>query len=81
MMIKILIRNAFRHKLRSVLTIAGIAIAVLAYGLLHTVIDAWYAGVAASSANRLVTRKKKKRVLQNKKKKQRRKGFKKKKKN
>ena len=56
MVIKILIRNAFRHKLRSVLTIAGIAIAVLAYGLLHTVIDAWYAGVAASSANRLVTR-------------------------
>ncbi|MBM4056169.1 MAG: FtsX-like permease family protein [Planctomycetes bacterium] len=56
MLIRILIRNAFRHKLRSILTITGIAIAVLAYGLLHTVIDAWYAGVAASSANRLVTR-------------------------
>src|SRR4030067_408500 len=56
MVIKILIRNSFRHNLRSILTIAGIAIAVLAYGLLHTVIDAWYAGVAASSANRLVTR-------------------------
>ncbi|MCF6148543.1 MAG: FtsX-like permease family protein [Candidatus Kuenenia sp.] len=56
MIIRILIRNAFRHKLRSILTITGIAIAILAYGLLHTVIDAWYAGVAASSANRLVTR-------------------------
>ena len=56
MIVKILIRNAFRHKLRTSLTICGIAIAILAYGLLNTVIDAWYAGVEASAANRLVTR-------------------------
>jgi len=31
-------------------------IAILAFGLLRTVISAWYAGVAASSADRLVTR-------------------------
>ena len=32
------------------------AIAILAFGLLRTVISAWYAGVEASSASRLVTR-------------------------
>ncbi|HSW62755.1 MAG TPA: ABC transporter permease [Dissulfurispiraceae bacterium] len=54
--IKLLIRNAFRHKLRTGLTILGITVAILAFGLLRTVIGAWYAGVEASSANRLVTR-------------------------
>lgn len=53
---KLLIRNTFRHPLRSVLTVAGIAIAVLAFGLLSTVVSAWYAGVNASSASRLITR-------------------------
>jgi putative ABC transport system permease protein len=54
--LKILFRNAFRHKLRTSLTILSITIAILAFGLLRTVISAWYAGVEASSANRLVTR-------------------------
>ncbi len=54
--LKLLIRNAFRHRLRSILTIAGVAIAILAFGLLRTLIGAWYQGVAASSANRLITR-------------------------
>lgn len=53
---KLLFRNAFRHKLRTFLTILGITIAILAFGLLRTVISAWYAGVEASSATRLVTR-------------------------
>lgn len=56
MLLKILIRNAFRHKLRTFLTICGICVAILAFGLLRTVISAWYAGVEASSATRLVTR-------------------------
>ena len=56
MLLKLLLRNAFRHRLRTLLTIGGIAVAILAFGLLRTVITAWYAGVAASSANRLVTR-------------------------
>lgn len=56
MLLKLLLRNAFRHKLRTGLTICGLAVAILAFGLLRTVIDAWYAGVAASAANRLVTR-------------------------
>jgi putative ABC transport system permease protein len=56
MLLKILFRNAFHNKLRSGLTILGIAVAILAFGLLRTVIGAWYAGVEAASASRLVTR-------------------------
>ena len=56
MLLKILFRNAFHNKLRSGLTILGIMVAILAFGLLRTVIDAWYSGVEAASASRLVTR-------------------------
>ena len=54
--LKILSRNAFRHRLRTVLTIFGITVAILAFGLLRTVVSAWYAGVNASSATRLISR-------------------------
>ncbi len=54
--LKLIFKNAFRHKLRTSLTILGVTIAILAFGLLRTVISAWYAGVEASSASRLVTR-------------------------
>ena len=54
--VKLIIRNSFRHKLRSILTITGIAIAVIAFGLLRTVVTAWYSGVESSSVDRLVTR-------------------------
>ncbi|MCI0707559.1 MAG: ABC transporter permease [Ignavibacteriae bacterium] len=54
--IKLLFKNSFRHKLRTTLTILGIAIAVTAFGFLRTVVTAWYAGVEASSPNRLITR-------------------------
>jgi putative ABC transport system permease protein len=56
LILKILFRNAFRNKLRTGLTILGITIALLAFGLLRTVISAWYSGVEASSATRLITR-------------------------
>lgn len=55
-LLKLIVKNAFRHKLRSFLTIVGIAIAVMAFGLLRTVVTVWYAGVEASSVNRLITR-------------------------
>jgi putative ABC transport system permease protein len=55
-LLKLITRNALRHKLRTTLTVLGLMIAVLAFGLLHTVIDAWYAGAAAASNARLVTR-------------------------
>lgn len=54
--LKILLKNCLRHKLRTSLTIVGITIAILAFGLLRTVITAWYMGVEASAANRLWTR-------------------------
>jgi len=56
MLWKLLLRNAFRHKLRAGLTVCGIAVAVLAFGMLSTLVDAWYAGVSAAAANRLVIR-------------------------
>jgi putative ABC transport system permease protein len=54
--LKLIFKNSLRHKLRTFLTILGIAIAVIAFGVLRTVVTAWYAGVEASSANRLITR-------------------------
>jgi putative ABC transport system permease protein len=54
--LKLIFKNAFRHKLRSFLTILGVAIAILSFGLLRTVISTWYLGVEQSSATRLVTR-------------------------
>lgn len=54
--IRLIYKNAFRHKLRTSLTILGITIVILAFSLLRTVVSAWYAGVEASSATRLVTR-------------------------
>lgn len=50
------LRNTLRHKLRSLLTILGVGVAVMAFALLRTVVTAWYAGVEASAANRLITR-------------------------
>ncbi len=55
-MLKLSWRNILRHPLRAALTIGGMAVAVLAFCLLRTVVAAWYAGVEASSPVRLVTR-------------------------
>src|SRR5437879_3580967 len=55
-LIKIVLKNLFRHRLRTVLTMLGIATAVMAFGLIRTIVGAWNAGVAASSANRMITR-------------------------
>lgn len=38
------------------MTISGMAVAILAFSMLNTIIEAWYAGVSAASPNRLVTR-------------------------
>ena len=46
-LLKLLLRNALRHKLRSLLTIVGVGVAVMAFALLQTVVSAWYAGVEA----------------------------------
>ena len=54
--LKLILRNALRHKIRTGLTVFGLLVAVLAYGLLQTVVDAWYAGADAASKTRLITR-------------------------
>ena len=53
---KLLLKNAFRHQLRTGLTLIGLVVAICAFGLLRTIVDAWYAGVEGSSSTRLVTR-------------------------
>lgn len=53
---RLILRNALRHRLRTGLTVLGIAVAVLAFGLLRTVVDAWYAGADAASSRHLITR-------------------------
>ncbi len=50
-----IVRNAMRHKLRTALTILGIGVAVLLFGLVRTFIAAWYAGVDQSAPDRLIT--------------------------
>ncbi|MDD5035784.1 MAG: ABC transporter permease [Methylococcaceae bacterium] len=54
--IKLILRNLLRQKLRTGLTILGIMVAVIAFCLLTTVVNSWYAGVDAAVAKRLVTR-------------------------
>jgi putative ABC transport system permease protein len=56
LLLSLIAKNAFRHKLRTALTITGIIVAITAFGLLRTIVDAWYAGANASSSARLVTR-------------------------
>lgn len=54
--LKLILRNALRHTLRSMLTVFGLVVATLAFGLLQTVVKAWYAGADAASSTTLVTR-------------------------
>jgi len=54
--LKLVVRNAFRARLRTGLTVLGLVIALVAFGLLQTVVQAWYAGADAASPTRLVTR-------------------------
>ncbi|MFN3630411.1 MAG: ABC transporter permease [Casimicrobiaceae bacterium] len=56
MILSLILRNLFRARLRTGLTILGLTVAVIAFGMLRTVVDAWYAGANMASANRLITR-------------------------
>lgn len=52
----LILRNLLRHRLRSALTAVGIMVAVIAFGLLRSLVDAFHAGADSASATRLVTR-------------------------
>lgn len=54
--LKLIFKNALRHKLRSTLTIFGIMVAIIAFGLLRTVVTIWDSSIDATMANRLITR-------------------------
>ncbi|SCY17038.1 putative ABC transport system permease protein [Nitrosospira sp. Nl5] len=54
--LKLILRNTLRHTLRTGLTVLGLVVAILAFGLLRTVVDAWYSGAESASSTRLVTR-------------------------
>ena len=56
--LRLIVKNTMRHKLRTSLTIFGLVVAIFAFGLLQTVIDAWYAGAEGASNTTLVTRNK-----------------------
>ncbi len=49
-------RNVTRNKLRTVLTTLGVAVTVLTFLLIRTVVAAWYVGVDAASKDRIATR-------------------------
>lgn len=53
---KLIFKNALRHKLRTFLTILGLAIAVMAFGVLRTVVDMWNEGINAAAVDRLIVR-------------------------
>jgi len=55
-LLRLLLKNAFRHRLRTLLTMVGLVVAVCAFGFLRTIVDAWYAGAEASSSTRLIVR-------------------------
>jgi len=54
--LRLVLKNALRHKLRTTLTILGMAIAITAFGFLRTVVTAWSAGVEATADNRMIVR-------------------------
>ncbi|MEP6702482.1 MAG: ABC transporter permease, partial [Betaproteobacteria bacterium] len=43
-LLRLIFKNAFRHKLRTGLTICGIVVAILSFGMLQTLVSAWYEG-------------------------------------
>jgi putative ABC transport system permease protein len=54
----LIVKSAFRNRLRAILTAAGVAIAIIAFLFLRTFITAWYSGVESSAADRMMVRNK-----------------------
>ncbi len=54
--LRLILRNTARHKLRAMLTILGLAIAIVAFGMIRTILEAWNAQLEVASPRRLITR-------------------------
>ncbi len=54
--LRLIARNALRQKLRVALTVFGLTVAIASFGMLRTIVAAWYAGSEATSSARMVTR-------------------------
>ena len=54
--LKMMLKNSLRHKLRASLTITGIAIAVIAFIVMRTFLTAWNAGLEAAAPDRAIVR-------------------------
>lgn len=54
--LKLVARNTLRHRLRTSLTLVGLVVAILSFGLLQTIVQAWYAGVDGAVPSRLISR-------------------------
>jgi putative ABC transport system permease protein len=57
-LVLLVVKSAFRNRLRTLLTAVGVAVAIIAFLFLRTFIAAWYAGVESSAADRLIVRNK-----------------------
>lgn len=54
-LVRLVLRNTVRRPVRLALTIGGLAMVVLAFGLLRLTMDEWHSGVKAAANNRLIT--------------------------
>jgi putative ABC transport system permease protein len=54
--LRLVLRNTGRHKLRTLLTILGLAMAIVAFGVIRTTLESWFAQLDVASPNRLITR-------------------------
>ncbi|HEY3698188.1 MAG TPA: FtsX-like permease family protein [Spongiibacteraceae bacterium] len=55
-LLRLVMKNMWRHQLRTALTVLGITVAIISFGLLRTIVSSWYASAEFSSSARLVTR-------------------------
>jgi putative ABC transport system permease protein len=56
LLFRLVFLNIWRNRGRAILTLLGLVVAVLAFGLLSTVVRAWYSGAESASQARLITR-------------------------
>jgi putative ABC transport system permease protein len=54
--LRLVLKNMWRHQLRSTLTVLGITVAIISFGLLRTIVDSWYASAGSTASTELITR-------------------------